>query len=343
MKALVLEEYNHLVYKEVPDPEYGPDEVLIEVKACGICGSDIHGLDGKTGRRIPPLIMGHEAAGIIRNVGSNIKDWKVGDRVTFDSTIYRLDDWYTKKGLYNLSDNRRVLGVSCKEYRQQGALAEYVVVPQHILYQIPEHVSFNQATLAEPVSVASHALGLTPVSKGDTALVLGVGIIGSFVVQLLKLSGCAKIIAVDLRQERLDMALNLGADIALKSDTCDIVTEVHHNTNNHGVDVAFDAIGISPMISITINSLRKGGSLTLIGNLSPHIELPLQSVVTRQIRLQGSCANCGEFPQVLELISEGKLNVDILVSATAPLSEGAEWFKKLYNNEPGLMKVILNP
>ena len=339
----MLEEYNHLVYKEVPDPEYGPDEILIDVKACGICGSDIHGLDGKTGRRIPPLIMGHEAAGIISKVGSNVNDWKIGDRVTFDSTIYRLDDWYTKKGLYNLSDNRRVLGVSCEEYRQQGALAEFVVVPQHILYRIPENVSFNQATLVEPASVAGHALGLTPVSKGDTALVLGMGIIGSFVMQLLKLSGCAKIIAVDLRQERLDMALKLGADIALKSDACDIVAEVHHNTNNRGADVAFDAIGISPMVSVAINSLRKGGFLTLIGNLSPHIELPLQSVVTRQIRLQGSCASCGEIPQVLEQISEGKLNVDILISATAPLSEGAEWFKKLYNNEPGLMKVILNP
>ena len=343
MKALVLEKYNHLVYKEVPDPEYGPDDVLIEVKACGICGSDIQGLDGSTGRRIPPLIMGHEAAGVISTTGSNVKNWSEGDRVTFDSTIYPLDDWYTRKGLYNLSNNRRVLGVSCEEYRQQGALAEFVVVPQHILHRIQENVTFNQATLAEPASVAKHAIGLTPVSKRDTVLVLGVGIIGSFVVQILKLAGCDKIIAVDLEQERLDFALNLGADFVLKADTCDIAIEVGKITSNHGADVAFEVVGLTSTITMAINSLRKGGFLTLIGNLSSKIDLPLQSIVTRQIRLQGSCAICGEYPEVLDLMGKGKIKIDDVISATAPLSEGAVWFKRLYNKEPGLMKVILNP
>jgi len=343
MKALVLEKYNHLVYKDVPDPEYGPDDVLIRVKACGICGSDVHGLDGKTGRRIPPIIMGHEAAGIICKKGSHVKNWEVGDKVTFDSTIYPTDDWYTKRGLYNLSDNRRVLGVSCDEYRQEGAMAEFVAVPQHILHKLPENVTFNQAALTEPAAVASHAIGLTTVSKGDTALVLGVGIVGSFVVQLLKLMGCDKIIAADILQERLDLALNLGADDALSPDACDIVREVQNHTQHRGADVAFEVIGFEPTITIAINSVRKGGFLTLIGNLSTHINLPLQSVVTRQIRLQGSCAICGEYPQVLNMLAEGKLNVNDLISATAPLSEGAEWFKRLYNKEPGLLKVILNP
>jgi L-iditol 2-dehydrogenase len=343
MKALVLEKYNHLVFKDVPDPEYSPDDVLIRVKACGICGSDIHGLDGKTGRRIPPIIMGHEAAGIISKKGSNVKNWKVGDRVTFDSTIYQTDDWYTKRGLYNLSDNRRVLGVSCDEYQQQGAMAQFVAVPQHILHQLPENVTYNQAALVEPAAVASHSIGLTPVSKGDTALVLGVGIVGSFVVQMLKLTGCDKIIAVDILQERLDMALDLGADVTLKSDACDIVREVHKHTHGRGADVAFEVIGLASTITIAINSLRKGGFLTLIGNVTPNITLPLQSIVTRQIRLQGSCAICGEYPQVLDMIAKGKLHVNGLISATVPLSEGAEWFKKLYNKEPGLLKVILNP
>ncbi|KKL65465.1 hypothetical protein LCGC14_2154730 [marine sediment metagenome] len=112
MKALVLEQYNKLVYKDWPDPVMADDEVMIEVKAVGICGSDVHGMDGSTGRRIPPIIMGHEAAGVIVSTGKDVEGWNPGDRVTFDSTIYRLDDWYTKKGLYNLSDNRMVLGVS---------------------------------------------------------------------------------------------------------------------------------------------------------------------------------------------------------------------------------------
>ena len=137
MKALVLHEYNCFEYKDVQEPEIGPDEVLIEVKACGICGSDVHGMDGSTGRRKPPIIMGHEAAGVIAGVGKQVENWSEGDRVTFDSTIYCEECHFCRKGLINLCDNRRVLGVSCDDYRQQGAFAEYVSVPQHILYRLP--------------------------------------------------------------------------------------------------------------------------------------------------------------------------------------------------------------
>jgi threonine dehydrogenase-like Zn-dependent dehydrogenase len=138
MKALVLEEYKKLVYKDVPVPEIKSPEVLVKVMACGICGSDVHGFDGSTGRRIPPLIMGHEASGIIVETGDDVKGWKAGDRVTFDSTVYKLDDWYTLEGKYNLSDNREVLGVSPGTYRRNGAFAEYIAIPQHILYRIPD-------------------------------------------------------------------------------------------------------------------------------------------------------------------------------------------------------------
>src|SRR5690554_4746185 len=158
MKALVLEEYNKLVYKDVPKPVPNNDEVLVKVEAVGICGSDVHGMDGSTGRRIPPIIMGHEASGIIIETGKNVTGWSPGDRVTFDSTIYRLDDWYTRKGLYNLSDNRMVLGVSCNDYRRDGAFADYVTIPQHILYRIPDNVTFEQAVMVEPVAVALHAI-----------------------------------------------------------------------------------------------------------------------------------------------------------------------------------------
>ncbi len=110
MKALVLEEYNKLVYKDFPDPVVADDEVLVKVEAVGICGSDVHGMDGSTGRRKPPIVMGHEAAGIISALGKDVKGWSAGDRVTFDSTIYKLDDWYTRRGLYNLSDETNGTG-----------------------------------------------------------------------------------------------------------------------------------------------------------------------------------------------------------------------------------------
>ena len=202
MKALVLEEYNKLVYKDFPDPEVAGDEVLVQVKAVGICGSDVHGMDGSSGRRIPPIVMGHEAAGVITALGKEVKNWSVGDRVTFDSTIYRLDDWYTRKGFYNLSDNRMVIGVSPGEYRRHGAFAEYVNVPQQILYRVPDEVTFTQAAMVEPVAVAAHAVELTPISWNDTAVVVGSGMIGLFVVQVLRARGCGKIIVVDLEDEK---------------------------------------------------------------------------------------------------------------------------------------------
>jgi L-iditol 2-dehydrogenase len=343
LKALVLKEYHKLEYEDVPTPDVGPDEVLVRVKASGICGSDVHGIDGSTGRRIPPIIMGHEASGVITEIGKNVQKWSIGDRVTFDSTIYPLDDWFTRKGLYNLSDTRMVLGVSCQDYRRNGAFAEFVNVPQHILYKLPEKVTFNQAAMVEPVSVALHAANLTPISLNDTAVVVGAGMVGSFVIQALRAAGCGTIIAVDLDPKKLDLASQLGADFVFNPNKKDVVKEVQELTEGRGADIAFEVVGITPAVKTALDSLRKGGMLTLVGNLSAKIDLSLQSVVTRQIRLQGSCAICGEYPAALAMIDKGIITVDALISATAPLSQGAEWFERLYDKEPGLIKVILNP
>jgi len=343
MKALVLTDYMKFDYMDVPDPEVGPDEVLVNVKAAGICGSDVQGMDGSTGRRLPPIIMGHEASGIIVERGEKVKKWKVGDRVTFDSTIYRLDDWYTSHGMYNLSDGREVLGVSAEEFKRDGAFAEYIVIPQHVLHKIPENASFTQAAMTEPAAVALHAINLTLISHLDTAMVIGTGMIGLFIIQGLKLAGCREIIAVDVRDDRLEMAEKLGAIAALNPQDQDIIEEARKITGHRGVDVAFEAAGNSDAFQIAIESLRKGGTLTLIGNLVPSVDMPLQRVVTHQLRLQGSYAIAGEFPAVLKMIASGKINVDALLSAEAPLSEGAEWFQRLYEREKGLFKVVLIP
>jgi len=343
MKALVLEAYNQLVFKDEPVPEYKSNEVLVRVKACGICGSDVHGMDGSSGRRIPPLIMGHEASGVIEEIGSDVKDFTVGDRVTFDSTEYELNDWYTLKGKYNLSDNRKVLGVSPKEYRRHGAFAEFVVVPEHILYKLPDKVSFAQAAMVEPVAVATHAIELTPISMRDTVLVVGSGMIGLFLIQVLTLSNAGKIIAVDLDEQKLKLARQFGADHTFNSENEDIRESILSLTHGRGADVAFEAVGISPTVNFAIQNVRKGGAVTLVGNLAPKIDFPLQSVVTREIRLQGSCGIAGEYPQVLEMMEKGLIDVNSLLSAKAPLSEGASWFKRLYEKEPGLNKVVLEP
>jgi L-iditol 2-dehydrogenase len=184
---------------------------------------------------------------------------------------------------------------------------------------------------------------LTPLSWNDTVVVVGCGMIGLFVIQVLRASGCGKLIAIDLEDEKLTLARKLGADVGFNANRDDIRKEVESLTEGRGADVAFEVVGISASVQTAIACVRKGATVTLVGNLSPLAEIPLQSVVTQQLRLQGSCAICGEYPAVLDMIARKEVNVDAILSAEAPLSEGADWFRRLYEKEPGLIKVVLKP
>ena len=343
MKALVLSQYRQLELQDLPQPTPAADEVLIQVRACGICGSDVHGYDGSTGRRIPPLVMGHEAAGVIAAVGSAVKDFAVGDRVTFDSTISCGQCHFCKRGQVNLCDARQVLGVSCGDYRRAGAFAEFVTVPARVLYRLPDGLAFEKAAMIEAISVALHAVHLTPVELNDTAVIVGAGMIGLLTLQAARLAGCRKIIAVDVDEGRLQTALSLGATHSIVAKDQDVPALVREWTDGRGADVAFECVGTSVTVQSAIESTRKGGTVTLVGNIAPRIELPLQSVVTRQIRLQGSCASGGEIPACIELLAAGLIQVEPMLSAFAPLEDGPRWFERLYSHEAGLMKVVLHP
>jgi len=343
MKALLLSEYGRLEMVEIPTPRPGPDEVLVRVEACGICGSDVHGYDGGSGRRLPPIVMGHEAAGTIAALGSNVSGLHDGDRVTFDSTIYCGVCQYCRAGEVNLCEDRQVLGVSIPEWKRAGAFAEYVVVPTRVLYPLPEAVPFAEAAMVEPLAVAVHAVGLTNVQPGDSALVVGAGMIGLLVLQVLRDSKCSRTIVVDIDDTRLELATELGATHTINAKTADAVAEVLRLTSGAGVDVALEAVGSTPTIKTAIESVRKGGTVTLIGNVTPTASIPLQIVVSRQIRLQGSAASSGEYPKCIELLASGAVQVKQLISAVAPLEEGAEWFSRLHAREPNLMKVVLKP
>ncbi|HEY5227017.1 MAG TPA: galactitol-1-phosphate 5-dehydrogenase [Opitutaceae bacterium] len=343
MKALVLKEYQRLTVEEIPVPVVQPDEVLVRVRACGICGSDVHGYDGSTGRRIPPVIMGHEAAGEIAETGSGVTGWGRGDRVTFDSTIYCGRCWHCLRNDVNLCDNRRVIGVSCGEYRRDGAFAEYIAVPARILYRLPQNLAFGEAALVEAVSVALHAVNRSPVSAASSAVVVGSGMIGLLIIQVLRAKGCARIVAIDVDESRLEAARRHGATEAFSSAAANLAASVRELTGGRGADIAFEAVGLAPTLGIAIECTRKGGSITLVGNVSPSVELPLQAIVTRELTLVGTCASSGEYPECLEMISRGAVDVASLVSAAAPLSEGAGWFRRLHAREKGLMKVLLVP
>ena len=343
MKALLLTDYRKLQIADLPVPEVGPEEVLIRVRACGICGSDVHGYDGSTGRRIPPLVMGHEAAGIVERVGAEVTDLAVGTPVTFDSTIWCGKCFFCHRGQTNLCDYRRVLGVSTGEYRQYGAFAEYVCVPRRIVYRLPASFRLEEAAMIEAVSVALHGVGRLPLVLGDSAVVVGTGMIGLLVLQALKAAGCGQVLAIDVEDAKLDLAKKLGADETINSKQADAPALVASRTDGRGADLAVECVGATAPVQTAIAVVRKGGSVSLVGNLSPQIEIPLQTLVTRQITLHGSCASSGEYPAAIELMASRRIDVAPLISARAPLEEGPEWFDRLYHREPGLMKVVLEP
>jgi len=343
MKAMLLSEYKHLEIVEMPQPECGANDLLVQVRACGICGSDIHGWDGSSGRRIPPLVMGHEAAGVVAAVGSQVTQFKPGDRVTFDSTVSCGQCAACRHGRINLCQNRQVLGVSCNEFRRHGAFAEYVLVPQNITYHLPDELPFEHAALIEAVSIAVHAANRSPVKLGDTAVVVGSGMIGLLVIQAIRLAGAARVIAVDIDDAKLEIARSLGADHTLNAKTVQVPQAVAALTNGRGADVGLEVVGATETIQTTIDAVKRGGAVTLVGNLAPKIELPLQAVVTRELSIYGSCASNGEYPECIEYLRRGAIRVDPLITAKAPLDAGPEWFAKLYAGLPGAMKVILQP
>ena len=343
MKSLLLSEYNRLEIAQMPLPAVGADEALVRVEACGICGSDVHGYDGSSGRRIPPIVMGHEAAGTVAATGTNVRGWAKGDRVTFDSTIFCGACAYCARGEINLCDNRQVIGVSCGDYRRHGAFAEYLAVPQRIMYRLPESISFAEAAMLEAASVALHAVRVSQAAGCETALVIGAGMIGLLTLQAARAAGCKRIVVADVDFSRLELARRIGADEIFNCSEAALAAQAQKLTGGQGVDAAFEAVGRNETDAAAIDATRKGGTVTLIGNIAPEVTLPLQKVVTRQLRLQGSCASAGEYPQAIELMVSGAIQVKPLITAVAPLEEGPRWFERLHAREPNLMKVILTP
>ena len=343
MKSLLLTEYNHLEITDMPLPTAGRGEVLVRVEACGICGSDVHGLDGSTGRRIPPIVMGHEAAGTVEAVGEGVSRFSKGDRVTFDSTVYCGECAYCRNGQINLCDNREVIGVSEGNYRRHGAFAEYVVIPERIMYPLPADFPFEEAAMLEAVSVAMHGVKVSPVVGGETALVIGAGMIGLLTLQAAKAAGCARVFISDIDETRLNLARQIGADEVLHCSGVELMAQVRSLTSGRGVDLALEAVGLNQTVASAIDCTRKGGTVTLIGNVAPEVTLPLQKVVVKQIKLQGSCASSGEYPEAIELIAAGKIKVKPLITAVAGLEEGPRWFDRLHSREPNLMKIVLSP
>ena len=337
MKVLELSAPNQFNISEKPKPIPSCGEVLVKVAFCGICGSDVHGMDNSSGRRIPPMVMGHEASGVIEELGEQVSGYQIGERVSFDSMVYCGECGFCERGETNLCDSRQVMGVSCDEFKRDGAFAEWVLVPARILERIPDGLSFEEAAFTEPLAVALHAVNLVEVQEGESVLVVGAGLIGLLVVQALKRAGCGEIIAVDLDRKRLSLALELGATSAFHSLEDQIVLP------DGGVDLSMEVVGAGPTLDLAIKSLRKGGRVGLVGNVFPEVSFPLQYVVTREISFIGSCAAAGECSDALASIASGEIQVQPLISAVIPLEEGQDYFERQREGKEGLLKVLFKP
>jgi L-iditol 2-dehydrogenase len=343
LKALVYTEPYHLEYSEFPDPAAGDDDVLIRVKACGICGSDVQGFTGKTGRRIPPLIMGHEAAGTVEDAGRSVKDFRKGERVCFDSTVYCNTCEACRQGRYNRCESRQVLGVSVPAFKRHGAFAEYVAVPSWIVSKIPANLSFIHAALLEPASIGTHAANRAPISNDDTVVVIGAGTIGLFILQAARLRGAAKVIAVDINEFRLDMAKSLGADKLINPLKSDLSEAVLQETEGKGANVTLEAVGYAKTFADAVSITRMGGHVVAVGNLEKKAEFDLQQLIAKEHTFTGSYASSGEFRDCIELVASGKINVGPLISDVLPLADGPSAFDRLLKAEENLLKIVLEP
>ncbi len=343
MKALLYTKPYSFEYTDVPDPVIGDDDVLIRIKACGICGSDVHGFTGKTGRRLPPLIMGHEAAGIVEGMGKNVQGFERGDRVCFDSTVYCNKCEACLQGRFNHCDKRQVLGVSVPAFKRHGTFAEYVAVPSWIVFRIPDDLSFINAALLEPASIGTHASNRAPMQAGDTAVVFGAGTIGLFILQGCRLRGAGKVIVADINEFRLDLAKQLGADIVVNPRESDLRETVLAETEGKGAEVALEAVGYAKTFDTAVSLVKVGGHVVAVGNLEKKAEFDLQQLIARELTFTGSYASSGEFRECIELVASGKINVEPLISEVLPLEEGPGAFDRLLKAEEDLVKIVLEP
>jgi L-iditol 2-dehydrogenase len=347
MKALLLSAPGTLAVADLDTPAPAAGEVLVRIAACGICGSDVHGYTGGSGRRIPPLVMGHEAAGTVEAVGSGVTDLAVGTRVALDSTVFCGACEYCETSRENLCTHRQVLGVSPGTYRRHGCFAEYVCVPRRIVHGIPDAVDFVSAALLEPLTIALHAVNLGAAGPNTrSAVVVGAGTIGLACVAALRARGVARIAAIDFDAGRLAQARRLGATETFTAGP-DAGREAaawgRSSDDTDGADLVIEAVGATAPVQTAIEAATRGGTVVLVGNVSPRIEMPLQLVVTRQLRLQGSCSAAGCYPEAIRLVAEKKVDLSSFVSRVAPLAEGPELFARLHRQEPGLVKVVLQP
>ena len=338
MKAILYEGPNKLSYTDVPDVTPAKNEVKLRIKACGICGSDVAGYQGLTGRRLEPMIMGHEFCGQVVECAEGVEKLKTGDMVAVYPVNFCGECEMCKKGDVHLCLNKRSYGVLA----ENGAFAEYLCVPEKCCFPVAEGVSPTIGSLMEPLAVAYRGVGHLGDLTGKSVFLAGTGTIGLLAMVCAKLKGASQIFVSDMDDERLKVAKSLGADITINPSKEDLKQIVLDHTGGMGVDCGIEAVGIAPTVQQVMSVLRFGGCAVWIGNNRKMIEMNMQEVVTRELNIFGSFLyGYKEFGEVVALLNEGKLDVEPLISKEIHLDEAITYFEKLKNHEDNLIKVVV--
>ena len=293
-------------------------------------------------RREPGIIMGHEAAGDVVEVGENVTKWKPGDRVAINPQINCEECVQCKKGLPHLCDHSLLIGSSMRGFLD-GAMCEYLVMHEKQLYHLPDEVSYDYGTFLDPLGNAIHLINRGGVKLGDKVVIMGVGTIGLLAVQTAKLAGAVKVIAVDLSEYKLGIAKELGADVCLKSDSPDFMDRIKEETDGIGPDVVVEAVGISVTYNLALNMCRKRGTVIALGFTKPQLDLAIQQIIYKELNVLGSTGYADECGTTLEYMRKNMVNLEKVITHRLPLEKVKQGFDLLCEKDSKAIKVILNP
>lgn len=341
MKALVKTElgFGNLEVQEKPEPSPGADQVKIEVKYAGICGSDIHTYEGHY-KVATPVTLGHEFSGEVVEVGENVTEFKVGDRVTSETTFYICGECeYCKTQDYNLCNHRKGLGS-----QQDGGFTKYLIARKESVHHLPENVDYQSAAMTEPLACTHHAVAKTEINKGDLVVVIGPGPIGLLAAQVAKSYG-ATVIITGLTNDkvRLDKAIEVGIDYTVNTQEQDLKAFVNELTNGYGADVVLECSGAVPAAKQGLDILRKKGQYAQVGLFAnPEIQFDLEKIIQKEIRVVGSRSQKpADWEPSLALMNEGKVNAKALVTHIYDITKWDEAYQAIKSGEA--IKVLLTP
>ncbi|MDD5621867.1 MAG: zinc-dependent alcohol dehydrogenase family protein [Actinomycetota bacterium] len=334
MKAAVIEKPGKISIKEIPYPKPGSDEVVIQVKNCGICGTDFHIYNGDYLGSYP-IVPGHEISGIVVEVGPDVPGLKIGNRVTADPNIYCGACYFCRTNRPNHCQNWQALGVT-----RNGGFAEYIAVTYKNVYKIPDNMSFLDAAFIEPVSCIVYGLRRLKIISGDNVLIFGAGPIGMQMAQLVQHGNAASVTITDLNQARLKLAKKLGISKTVLSD--DKLSQTLKRIAPLGFDVVIDATGVAKVAEMAVNFVKNTGKIMFFGVCPPEDKVMISpfEIYKRDLEIYGSYALCYTFYPALDLINNGALDVKSIVSNRVSLKDLPMVFKsKKFKNDS--MKIML--